>query len=189
MLGFGKIGQLTLKRLIGFGISRVLYATSQVGIPLSPSKDYFSLTSLCKSLNISLEPAESLDQLAQESDFLVVCCALTPETKGSINADFLGKMKPTSYLINTARGPIVDSEALVSAIQSNKLAGAGLDVVDGEPNIGAGHPLVQEQRIVVLPHIGSATVETRSEMSAQAARNCLAGVGIEGFEWDNEVKL
>lgn len=64
-----------------------------------------------------------------------------------------------------------------------------MDVVDGEPNIDANHPLVKEQRIVVLPHIGSATVETRSEMSAQAARNCLAGVGIEGFEWDNEVKL
>lgn len=64
-----------------------------------------------------------------------------------------------------------------------------MDVVDGEPNIDANHPLVKEQRIVVLPHIGSATVETRSEMSAQAARNCLAGVGIEGFAWDNEVKL
>ena len=98
-------------------------------------------------------------------------------------------MKPTAYLINTARGPIVDSDPLVKAVREGKLAGAGLDVVDGEPNIGADHPLVQEQKIVVLPHIGSATVETRSEMSAQAARNCLAGVGIEGFKWDNEVKL
>ncbi|GAA5992424.1 hypothetical protein JCM5350_000976 [Sporobolomyces pararoseus] len=189
VLGFGKIGQLTLKRLLGFGISKVLYSTSKIGQPLSPSKDHFSLTSLCSTLNVSLDPAESLDQLAAESDFLIVCCALTEETKGIVNEGFLSKMKSTAYLINTARGPIVDSDALVKAVRAGKLAGAGLDVVDGEPNIGADHPLVQEQKIVVLPHIGSATVETRSEMSAQAARNCLAGVGIEGFEWDNQVKL
>ncbi|GAA5901471.1 2-hydroxyacid dehydrogenase [Sporobolomyces salmoneus] len=190
VFGFGKIGQLTLKRLLGFGISRVLYSTSKIGQPLSPSKDHFSLSSLTSSLNVSFDPAQSLDELAKESDFLIVCCALTEETKGIINSSFLSKMKPSAYLINTARGPIVDSDALVAAVKEGKLAGAGLDVVDGEPNIGADHPLVREQKIVVLPHIGSATVETRSEMSRQAARNCLAGIGIEGFEeWDNEVKL
>jgi glyoxylate/hydroxypyruvate reductase len=189
VLGFGKIGQLTLKRLLGFGISKVLYSTSQIGKPLSPSKDYFSLTSLCSTLNVSLNSAESLDHLAQESDFLIVCCALTDETRGIVNEEFLGKMKSAAYLINTARGPIVDSDALVKAVREGKLAGAGVDVVAGEPNIGSDHPLVQEQKIVVLPHIGSATVETRSEMSSQAARNCLAGIGIEGFEWDNEVRL
>jgi glyoxylate/hydroxypyruvate reductase len=189
VLGFGKIGQLTLKRLLGFGISKVLYATSKIGQPLPSSKDHFKLESLCSTLNVSFNPAESLNQLAQESDFLIVCCALTEETKGIINENFLSKMKSTAYIVNTARGPVVDSEALVEAVKNGKLAGAGLDVVDGEPNIGKDHPLVLEQKIVVLPHIGSATVETRSEMSSQAARNCLAGVGIEGFEWDNEVKL
>ncbi|GAA5872030.1 hypothetical protein JCM16303_000950 [Sporobolomyces ruberrimus] len=189
VLGFGKIGQLTLKRLLGFGISRVLYSTSQIGKPLSPSKDHFRLSQLCSSLDVSFSPAESLDELARESDFLIVCCALTEQTKGIVGKDFLSKMKPTAYIVNTSRGPTVDSEALVKAVQEGKLAGAGLDVVDGEPNIGADHPLVQEHKIVVLPHIGSATVETRSEMSRQAARNCLAGVGIEGFKWDNEVEL
>ncbi|GAA5926461.1 2-hydroxyacid dehydrogenase [Sporobolomyces koalae] len=189
VLGFGKIGQLTLKRLLGFGISRVLYSTSKIGQPLSPAKDYFSLTPLCESLEVPLDPATSLDQLAQESDFLIVCCALTPETKGLIDQEFLRKMKPTAYIVNTARGPIVKNDALVEAVRNGKLAGAGLDVVDGEPNIEADHPLLSEPKIVVLPHVGSATLETRSEMSAQAARNCLAGIGIPGFEWDNQVKL
>ncbi|CEQ41191.1 SPOSA6832_02891 [Sporobolomyces salmonicolor] len=189
VLGFGKIGQLTLKRLLGFSISRVLYTTSQPGVALPPSKDYFSLASACAALSIPLAPAESLEHLARESDFLIITCALTPETRGLVDADFLARMKPTAYVINTARGPVVDSDALVAAVQAGQLAGAGLDVVDGEPNLGAEHPLVQEQRIVVLPHIGSATVETRSEMSRQAAVNCLAGVGVDGFEWANEVKL
>ncbi|GAA6059189.1 hypothetical protein JCM10212_005534 [Sporobolomyces blumeae] len=189
VLGFGKIGQLTLKRLLGFGISRVVYSTSRVGEPLPASKDYFNLAKATEALGISMNPASSLDELATESDFLIVCCALTSATKGLVDADFLSKMRPEAYLINTARGPIVDNAALVEAVNSGRLAGAGLDVVDGEPNIGADHPLVQQDKIVVLPHIGSATVETRSEMSLQAARNCLAGVGLEGYAWDNEVRL
>jgi glyoxylate/hydroxypyruvate reductase len=98
-------------------------------------------------------------------------------------------MKPTSYLVNTARGPVVDSAALVEAVRSGKLAGAGLDVVTGEPNIKADDPLLSEPKIVVLPHIGSATEQARSAMSRDAAVNCLAGAGVEGFEWANEVKL
>ncbi|GAA5988090.1 hypothetical protein JCM11641_000900 [Rhodosporidiobolus odoratus] len=98
-------------------------------------------------------------------------------------------MKPTAYLVNTARGPVVDSAALVEAVRNGKLAGAGLDVATGEPNITADDPLVKEQRIVLLPHIGSATEEARSEMSRHAALNVLAGAGVEGFEWANEVKL
>ena len=98
-------------------------------------------------------------------------------------------MKPTACIVNTARGPVIDSEALVEAIQRGRLASAGLDVATGEPDIGADHPLVREERIVLVPHIGSATIQARSGMSRDAARNCLAGVGVEGFEWANEVKL
>ncbi|GAA6008189.1 hypothetical protein JCM10207_000033 [Rhodosporidiobolus poonsookiae] len=189
ILGFGKIGQLTLKRLLGFGISRALYATSQVGQPLADSKDFFNIRATAVFHDVALEPATSYEHLAAESDFLVLCCPLTPETKGLVDASFLSKMKPTAYVINTARGPVVDSAALVAAVRAGRLAGAGLDVVTGEPNITAGDPLVKEQRIVVLPHIGSATEEARSEMSRHAALNVLAGVGVEGFEWANEVKL
>ncbi|ORY81240.1 hypothetical protein BCR35DRAFT_304091 [Leucosporidium creatinivorum] len=189
ILGFGKIGQLTLKRLLGFGIGRALYTTSKPGQALSPSKDYFNLLSSSSSPGgIPIEPAQSLSHLAAESDFLIITCALTPSTTNLINADFLAQMKPTAYIINTARGPVVDSLALASAVKEGKLAGAGLDVVTGEPNITADHPLVKEHRITLLPHIGSATLETRGEMAREAAVNVLAGLGL-GEQWVNEVKL
>lgn len=186
VLGFGKIGQLTAKRLLGFGIGKILYATSQVGQPLAPSKDYFGLVA---QNEIPVQPAESYDQLAAESDFLVICCALTPATHHLVDAAFLSKMKPHSYVVNTARGPVVDSQALVDAIEGGRLAGAGLDVAEGEPNITAEHPLVKCEKVVLLPHIGSATEETRGEMARQAVVNALAGVGVEGYEWENQVKL
>ncbi|BGP20069.1 hypothetical protein JCM10213_003547 [Rhodosporidiobolus nylandii] len=189
ILGFGKIGQTTLKRLLGFGISRAIYTTSQVGKAISPERDFANIRATADFHGVTLEPAQSYEQLAAESDFLVLCCPLTPETKGLVGADFLSKMKSTAYVINTARGPVVDSAALVEAVRSGKLAGAGLDVAAGEPNIKADDPLVKEQRIVLLPHIGSATEEARSEMSRHAALNVLAGVGVQGFEWANEVKL
>ncbi|TNY23113.1 hypothetical protein DMC30DRAFT_373193 [Rhodotorula diobovata] len=189
VLGFGKIGQLTLKRLLGFDVSRVLYSTSQPGVALTPEKDYFNTLATAEFHGVDVRPAESYDELARESDFLVLCCPLTSATKGIVGADFLSKMKPTAYVVNTARGPVVDSDALLAALQEGRLAGAGLDVVTGEPNIGADHPLVQEPKCVVLPHIGSATVQARSGMSRDAVRNCLAGVGVEGFEWANEVSL
>jgi glyoxylate/hydroxypyruvate reductase len=187
ILGFGKIGQLTLKRLLGFGIGRALYSTSTPGETLPPSKDYFNLLTINPSIPIL--PATSLSHLASESDFLVLCCALTPSTTHLVDATFLSKMKKTAYVINTSRGPVVDSLALVEAIHEGRLAGAGLDVAAGEPNIGADHPLVKEQRVVLLPHVGSATIETRGEMSRQAGLNCLAGLGVKGGEWVNEVKV
>ncbi|GAA5904613.1 hypothetical protein JCM6882_004921 [Rhodosporidiobolus microsporus] len=189
ILGFGKIGQTTLKRLLGFGISRALYTTSQVGKPLAPERDFANIRATAEFHGVTLEPAQSYDQLAAESDFLVLCCPLTDKTKNIVDASFLSKMKKTAYVVNTARGPVVDSAALVAAVRAGKLAGAGLDVATGEPNIKADDPLVLEQKIVVLPHIGSATEEARSEMSRHAALNVLAGVGVEGFEWANEVKL
>lgn len=127
-----------------------------------------------------IECAKDLQHLASESDFILITCALTEQTRNLVNADFLRRCKSSAYIINTARGPIVNSEDLVQAVQLNQIAGAGLDVVDGEPNIGADHPLVKEKRIVVLPHIGSATEETRDEMAKQCAQNVLAGLEV-GF--------
>lgn len=159
--------------------------------------------------NVEIRAAESLDELAKECDFLIICCAQTPQTIGLINASFLSKMKKNAYLINTARGkfdynsdcsrisltlprntgPIVDSNALAAAIEAGTIAGAGLDVVTGEPNITADHPLVKDQRVVLLPHIGSATLETRGLMSLQACQNAFKGLNLPGGEWINEVKI
>lgn len=188
VLGFGKIGQCTLKRLAGFGIKRALYLNSKPGVPLSADKDYYGLTTRGPS-DVEIRPASSLDELARESDFLLLCCALTDGTRKVVGKDFLSKMKSNAYVINTARGAVVDSDALVEAVSSGKIAGAGLDVVDGEPNVPADHPLVKENKIVVLPHIGSATYETRGLMAAQSVLNLLAGLEISEGEWINEVKL
>ncbi|KAJ7452846.1 hypothetical protein FB451DRAFT_1282243 [Mycena latifolia] len=85
-------------------------------------------------------------------------------------------MKRTSVLVNNGRGSVVNSAALAHALREGWLWGAGLDVVDEEPRVGPNHPLVREPRCVVLPHIGSATLETRNEMAMLTARNVLAGV-------------
>lgn len=150
------------------------------------AKDHFNLLT---TSSVPILPAASLDDLAAQSDFLVICCALTPATYHLVNATFLSKMKSTAYVVNTARGGIVDSLALVAAIEAGRLAGAGLDVVEGEPGIGADHPAVRCRKIVVLPHVGSATFEARGEMARQAVANLLAGLGVHGVEWENEVRI
>jgi glyoxylate/hydroxypyruvate reductase len=117
-----------------------------------------------------------LDELAKESDVLFVLAPGGDKTKHIVNADFLRKMKKTAVLVNTSRGTLVDSDALVKALHEGWIWGAGLDVVEGEPDVPANHPLVKEPRCVVLPHIGSATLETRLGMATLAAQNLLGGV-------------
>jgi glyoxylate/hydroxypyruvate reductase len=86
-------------------------------------------------------------------------------------------MKSTAVLVNTARGGVVDEDALARAVRERWIWGAGVDVVLGEPNVGGEHVLVKESRCVVLPHVGSATVQTREDMAGLAVRNALVGVG------------
>lgn len=117
-----------------------------------------------------------VDELAKESDVLIVLCSLNESTKGLVNADFLKKMKTKSVLVNTARGGIVDSNALAHALDQGTIFGAGLDVVDGEPNIQADHVLLKQPRCIVLPHIGSASDDARKAMADLCARNAIAGV-------------
>lgn len=156
--------------------------------------DFFGLLS---SSQIPIVPASSSDDLASQSDILFVCCALTDSTKGLVNKEFLSKMKSNAVVVNTARGPIVDNEALAEALRDGKIFGAGLDVVAGEPNIGADHPLVEEPRCFIralpspllrnswadrltatVPHVGSATLETRNEMARTAAQNLISALKV-----------
>jgi glyoxylate reductase len=113
-----------------------------------------------------------LDELLRTSDFVSLHVPLTPETTHLINARSLGLMKPTAYLINTARGPVVDEVALVETLKSARIAGAGLDVYEREPKMVEG--LADCQNAVLLPHLGSATLRTRSQMSRIAAENVIA---------------
>lgn len=181
-LGFGRIAQATLKRLIPFGISRAIYLTSSPGQPAK--EDHFGLF---EESSVPIESANSWEQLASESDVVIVGCALTPATKHLVNADFFSKMKKLAVLVNIARGPVVDTNALVDALDKEQIFGAGLDVIENEPNIGSDHPILKQPRCVLVPHIGSATIETRVLMATESAKNLIAGLKEE--EMVNEVRL
>jgi len=112
------------------------------------------------------------DELLAESDFVSLHVPLAPETTHLIDAAALARMKPTAYLINTSRGPVVDEPALVEALKAGRIAGAGLDVYEGEPAMADG--LAACPNAVLLPHLGSATRETRDRMSRMAAENLIA---------------
>ncbi|KAI4676486.1 uncharacterized protein J4E88_007404 [Alternaria novae-zelandiae] len=181
-LGFGRIAQASLLRLLPFGIKKVIYLTSKPGKPVK--EDHFSLI---ENATIPIEPANSIDQLAQESDVVVVGCALTPETKHLVSTEFFSKMKKLAVIVNIARGPIIDTDALVTALDQEQIFGAGLDVIENEPNITADHPILKQPRAVLVPHIGSATIETRVQMATESVKNLLAG--LAGEEMVNELQL
>ena len=113
-----------------------------------------------------------LDELLAEADFVSLHVPLTAETTHLLDARTLALMKPTAYLINTSRGPVVDEAALVEALKAGRIAGAGLDVYEREPAMADG--LADCENAVLLPHLGSATVETRARMSRIAAENVIA---------------
>jgi glyoxylate reductase len=143
-IGYGEIARHSVKRARGFGM-RVLYTKRT-------------------RLSAAEESAEglgfrSLDELLPESDFVVVNAAYTPETHHLIGPRELNLMKPTAYLINTSRGPMIDEAALADALQKRRIAGAGLDVYENEPRVHPG--LIGLDNVVLTPHLGSATLDTR----------------------------
>ena len=113
-----------------------------------------------------------LDELLATADVVSLHCPLNTETRSLIDAAALARMKPTAFLINTTRGPVVDEAALAEALRAGTIAGAGLDVYEREPIV---HPdLIGLENVVLLPHLGSATIETRTAMGVLAVRNALA---------------
>ncbi|HEY0702040.1 MAG TPA: D-glycerate dehydrogenase [Candidatus Acidoferrales bacterium] len=152
IIGFGRIGQCVARRALGFQM-RVIYSGSRR-----------VANEVEKELNASFV---SQDELFREADFVSLHVPLTPATRHLISGENLDKMKRTAFLVNTSRGPVVDEEALAEALESKKIAGAALDVFEHEPKI---HPKLLARRDVILtPHIGSATVETRTRMMVVAA--------------------
>jgi glyoxylate reductase len=114
----------------------------------------------------------SFDELLSQSDVLSVHCSLNAETKGIFNKDAFSRMKPNSIFINTARGPVHNEADLIDALRKGTIWGAGLDVTNPEP-MKPDNPLMQMENVSVLPHIGSATVETRDKMARLAAMNII----------------
>jgi lactate dehydrogenase-like 2-hydroxyacid dehydrogenase len=159
VVGFGRIGQAVARRGRGFGMS-ILYTQR-------------------RQANASVEAAlgaRYVDKttLLAESDFVTLHCPLTAETTHYIDAAALARMKAGAFLINTSRGPVVDEKALVAALEAKRLAGAGLDVFEREPAVEAA--LIGMPNVVLTPHIGSATVDTRLKMASLAMDNCVAVV-------------
>ncbi len=156
VLGFGRIGQAVARRALGFDM-RVL------------AHDPFAREAI--EAHEQAEWAE-LDDLLRESDFVSVHTLLSDGTRHLVGERELGLMKPTAFLINAARGPIVDEAALVRALREKQIAGAGLDVYENEPAMADG--LAELENAVLLPHLGSATRGTRDLMATKAAGNALA---------------
>jgi glyoxylate reductase len=119
-----------------------------------------------------------LDELLDRADFVTLHLPLTGDTRGLIDAAALERMKPTAYLVNTARGPIVDTHALARALHEGQIAGAALDVTDPEP-LPARHPLLDAPNLLVTPHIASASHATREAMADMAVDNLLAALAGE----------
>lgn len=132
----------------------------------------------CKLLFAGRDDREGLERLLAEADFVSLHCPLTPQTRHLIGEAELRTMGPSSYLVNTARGPIVDSAALERALREGWIAGAGLDVTDPEPLPG-DHPLLGAPNLFVVPHLGSATHRTREGMADLAVDNLLAALAGE----------
>ncbi|KAK0452098.1 uncharacterized protein EV420DRAFT_691761 [Desarmillaria tabescens] len=171
-VGFGRIAQATLKRLIPFGITSCIYTAK----PDSPSALDRDTAILSQYPTLKTLRRVDSDELARSSDVVFVLAPGGESTRHLINEEFLRKMKKHSVLVNASRGTLVDSDALAKALKEGWIWGAGLDVVEGEPNITLDHPLVKEPRCVILPHIGSASIETRIDMATLAVNNLLAGV-------------
>jgi glyoxylate reductase len=117
----------------------------------------------------------SFDELLATADVVSLHCPLTDETRHLIDAEALRRMRSTAFLVNTTRGPVADEAALVAALRNGEIAGAGLDVYENEPELHPG--LLRLENVVLLPHLGSATVETRTAMGMLAAENIVAVLG------------
>jgi len=167
IIGMGRIGRAVARRASGFNMT-VLYCSHGVSNPSALDSQWQRLPQ---------------DEVLARSDFISLHVPLTPDTHHVIGAAELRRMRPTAFLINTSRGPVVDEAALVDALRDGRLAGAGLDVYEQEPHLHPG--LLQLRQVVLLPHLGSATLRTRIHMGMVCLENIQAV--LEGRHAPNRV--
>jgi glyoxylate reductase len=157
IIGAGRIGTAVGRRAAGFDM-KVLYTSSKEN----------------EELNRIGGRRVDFETALRESDFVSLHVALNDQTRHLISGRELGMMKPSAYLINTTRGPVVDEQALVKALRDKRIAGAGLDVYEEEPRPAPG--LIDLDNVVCIPHLGSATEATRAKMASMAAQNLVAAL-------------
>jgi glyoxylate reductase len=158
-LGLGRIGQGVARRAMGFSM-RVLY-NDEIRQPAEVERE----------IGVQFVSRETV---LREADFVSLHVPLTPATRHYIGREQLALMKPSAILVNTSRGPVIDEQALVEALKSGKLGGAGLDVFEFEPKVNPD--LLRMDNVVLAPHIASASHATRERMATLAAENCIAGL-------------
>ncbi len=159
IVGMGAIGKAVARRARGFNMPVL----------------YFKRRRLTEAEELELNATYvDLPTLLRKSDFVSLHVDLNEETKGLIGRDEFEMMKPSAYLINVARGPVLDEQALVEALRDGAIKGAGLDVYEKEPDLTQG--LAELKNVVLLPHIGTATIETRTSMAELAVRNLIQGL-------------
>jgi D-3-phosphoglycerate dehydrogenase len=163
IIGFGRIGTRTAKRCLAMEMNVLVY---------DPYKSAAEIKAA------GCEPVLDLDAALPHADFVTLHCPKTPETTGMFNAARLARMKPSAYLVNTARGGIIVEAALHEALVSGKLAGAGLDVFEQEPP-PPGHALFELPNVVIAPHVAGVTREALDRMGEQTARNMLSALDGE----------
>ncbi len=156
LIGLGRIGKAMVKRARGFDMNVLYWNRTR----LEASEE--------RALGVTYMPMEAV---LGQSDYVSIHVALNDQTRHLIGQQELGWMKPTGFIINTSRGPVIDEQALVLALGEKRIAGAGLDVYENEPLLEP--ELYELENAVVAPHLGSATIETRTKMGNMAAENCL----------------
>jgi len=156
IVGLGRIGSAVARRARGFNMRIIYHSRKRVTAEIE------------KELGAEFR---EFDELLSQADFVTLHVPLTTDTRRLIGERELSQMKPTAYLINTSRGPIIDEAALVAALQHGAIAGAALDVYEREPQISDG---LRRPNVVLAPHLGSASIETRTKMAMMAAENAIA---------------
>ena len=158
LIGFGRIGKAMARRAAGFDMRVIYYDPGEK----KPDPD------------LKATPVE-FETLLEESDFISLHTPLTPDTHHLIDSEALSKMKPNAVLVNTARGPVVDPDALCEALQAKRIFGAGLDVTEPEP-LPLDSPLLTLDNLLIVPHVASASKTSRDKMAWMAAKNLIAGL-------------
>lgn len=159
VVGFGRIGQAMARRAAGFGMSVIYHDVYRP--PEEVEREFRA-------------EYRELDDLLAEADFITIHVALTPDTRHLFGAEQFRRMKRTAIIVNSSRGPVIDEAALAEALRLGEIFGAGLDVFEREPEV---HPdLLELENAVIVPHLGSATVETRDAMGMLAVENLIAAL-------------
>ncbi len=183
IVGYGRIGRAVARRTPGFGMSVIYCGREDIAFRDDPQHDALMMArqtgaraatgALNQSARVEGLSARrvTFNQLIEMADIITLHTPLAAATNHLIDRSALFRMKPTAYLINTARGPIVDEAALIEALEAGRIAGAALDVYEREPEVSA--PLIALNNVILLPHIGSATRETRTAMAMIAVENTI----------------